>query len=188
MPRVAKKTTIPTIVVPDAAPVVAPVVAPVAAPAAPAAPVAEKPKAVKAPKTAAEKPIDKPAAEKHAEPEAPKAPRKPRAPKIEPPVVVPDAPKIEPEPEAPKARGRPRKQPVGVADEAEPMKRKKREPKLDADGNVIKRAPTAYIIFLGQAMLALKEEYKDYEVKPSQKELMAEAAAKWREHKAANAA
>lgn len=72
-----------------------------------------------------------------------------------------------------------------VNDEEEnPTKRKKREPKVDAEGNVIKRAPTEYNIFMSKTLLALKDEYKDYEVKPNQKELMAEAAGKWREHKA----
>ena len=109
---------------------------------------------------------------------------------------------------APKARGRPRKQPAAEGDakpipthdmkpgkanpkvkasgdeDNAPAKRKKREPKLDDDGNVIKRAPTEYNKFMSKTLLALKEEYKDYEVKPNQKELMTEAAAKWRAHKA----
>jgi hypothetical protein len=36
-----------------------------------------------------------------------------------------------------------------------------------------------------QMMAILKEEYKDYEVKPNQKELLVEITQKWAEHKAA---
>ena len=147
--------------------------------------------------------------------EKPKAPRKPRAPKTPAPEkekVVEAAPEPEPKvveaaPEVakPKTRGRPKKVVDGeipthqmeapakanpkvkvVLDEdGNPTKRKKREPKLDAEGNVIKRAPTEYNKFLAKTMAELKEEYKDYEVKPNQKELMAEVAAKWREIKGA---
>ena len=109
---------------------------------------------------------------------------------------------------AARGRGRPKKQPAAEGDakpipthdmkpgkanpkvkavaddDAAPPKRKKREPKVDAEGNIIKRAPTEYNNFMSKALLALKEEYKDYEVKPNQKELMVEAAAKWRAHKA----
>jgi hypothetical protein len=147
-------------------------------------------------------------------PKAPRKPRAPKtqAPEKEPVVVV--APEPEPEPKVveaapevakPKARGRPKKVVDGeipthqmeapakanpkikvvLDEEGNPTKRKKREPKLDADGNVIKRAPTEYNKFLAKTMAELKEEYKDYEVKPNQKELMAEVAAKWREIKGA---
>ena len=143
----------------------------------------------------------------------PKAPRKPRAAKkLEPELVtelVQEATDIKPvvennEAPKPKPRGRPKK--VVTADapdvntaDAEPtkskkrtpkvdddgnaIKRKKRTPKLDAEGNVVKRAPTAYILFISKMLSQLKEEYSTYEVRPSQKELMTEAAAKWKEHK-----
>jgi hypothetical protein len=192
------KTVLPKIEVPPEAP---------AAPAPPA--VVEEPKKEKAPrKPRALKPVEEapappapppvveiiqpepPAAEK------PKATRKPRATKtteeVPPPPPVVEEPKADEEPEVAKPkRGRPKKvegeiptHQMEAPAKANPKIKVKREPKLDADGNVVKRAPTEYNIFLAKTMAELKNEYKDYEVKPNQKELMAEVAAKWRELKA----
>ena len=142
-------------------------------------------------------------------PEVEVKPEEVPAPKIEE-VPSDDTKMEEPKAPAPKQRGRPKKavepsndvrKPIPthemtppakanpkvkvVNDEDNnPAKRKKREPKVDAEGNIIKRAPTEYNIFMSKTLLALKDEYKDYEVKPNQKELMAEAAGKWRDHKA----
>ena len=202
--RGTKKTVLPKIEVPEA---------PVAP--SPAAPVAVvEPKKEKAPRKRNLKPVEEeapvpppmpspvvemeeikpepPAAEK------PKTARKPRAtktteavppppPVVEEKVVVPEEHEV-----AKPKRGRPKKAdgeiPTHQMEEpakANPKIKAKREPKLDADGNVVKRAPTEYNIFLAKTMAELKAEYKDYEVKPNQKELMAEVAAKWRELKAA---
>ena len=180
-------------------------------PAAPPAVVEDEPKKEKAPRkprtlkpVAEEAPVpavpapvveeiqpEPPAAEK------PKATRKPRATKTDavPPLPPVEEPKVvapppaEPEVAKPK-RGRPKKVEGEIPThqmepaKANPKIKVKREPKLDADGNVVKRAPTEYNIFLAKTMAELKNEYKDYEVKPNQKELMAEVAAKWRELKA----
>ena len=145
--------------------------------------------------------------------EKPKATRKPRATKTTEEVPTPSPVVEEPKAEEHKQfhiiqnnglgyitnvivakpkRGRPKKvegeiptHQMEAPAKANPKIKVKREPKLDADGNVVKRAPTEYNIFLAKTMAELKNEYKDYEVKPNQKELMAEVAAKWRELKAA---
>ena len=116
-----------------------------------------------------------------------KAPRKPRAPKVvapkpepEPvvvapePVVVADVPKILPPHQI--------EEPI-KANPTVKKERKKRVIKVDADGYAIQRPPTEYILFITKTLHELKEQYMTYVVKPTQKEIMIEAAAKWRTHK-----
>ena len=138
----------------------------------------EKPEEVPAPKIEEVPSDDK----KMEEPKAP-APKQRGRPKK---AVEPTNDVMKPIPThemTPRAKANPKVKVVNDEDN-NPAKRKKREPKVDAEGNIIKRAPTEYNIFMSKTLLALKDEYKDYEVKPNQKELMAEAAGKWRDHKA----
>lgn len=50
--------------------------------------------------------------------------------------------------------------------------------KLDAEGHVVKREPSEYNVFIREAMLRLKQEPENKDVKG--KELMAMAAAEWK--------
>lgn len=54
----------------------------------------------------------------------------------------------------------------------------KKAVKLDAEGHVVKREPSEYNVFIREAMLRLKEDPENKDVKG--KELMAMAAAEWK--------
>ena len=58
-------------------------------------------------------------------------------------------------------------------------KKQKREPKLDSDGNVVKRAPTAYNIFVKDNIGKVKDENPEL----SRPELMKEVAIRWKAQK-----
>jgi len=86
----------------------------------------------------------------------------------------------------PKRQYKPRAKKV-VDEDEEKEKPKKRKSKKDADGEEKpKRAPTAYNLFVQGIMVELKAKYADMskEEKPTQRELMKEAAERWREFKA----
>lgn len=50
----------------------------------------------------------------------------------------------------------------------------------------VKRAPSAYNMFISGVLTELKKEYEGKSTKPDQKELMKLAAERWRAHKALN--
>ena len=58
-------------------------------------------------------------------------------------------------------------------------KKQKREPKLDSDGNVVKRAPTEYNIFIKENLPLIKEEFPSL----TRTDLMKIAAEKWQKSK-----
>jgi len=58
-------------------------------------------------------------------------------------------------------------------------KKKKRNPKFDSDGNVVKRAPTAYNIFIKENLPLIKEEFPSL----TRTDLMKIAAEKWQKSK-----
>ena len=58
-------------------------------------------------------------------------------------------------------------------------KKQKREPKLDSDGNVVKRAPTEYNIFVKNNIGKVKEENPEL----SRPELMKKVAFRWKAQK-----
>lgn len=62
-------------------------------------------------------------------------------------------------------------------------KKPKKAPKLDADGNLVKREPSEYNKFIKEALIRLKKENPEQ----SGKDLMTLAAAEWKKSKTATA-